>query len=54
MVLITPHLVRPLSPDEVPSLPTLPGQFLQVPKGKGIGDGVTDAPPVTPKIKKDK
>jgi len=57
MVLITPHLVRPLSPDEVPPLPTLPGQFLQVPKGKGNGgdgSGVTDAPPVLPKIKKDK
>jgi hypothetical protein len=35
----------------------MPGQFLQVPKAKGTagpGDGVTDAPAVTPKIKKDK
>ena len=58
MVLITPHLVRPLAPDEIPPLPTLPGQFLQVPKGKGPGgdgDGaVTDAPPVGPKVKKQK
>ncbi len=55
MVLITPHLVRPLSPDEVPALPTLPGQFLQTPKAKGTGgpgDGVTDAPPMAPKPKK--
>ncbi len=55
MVLITPHLVRPLSPDEVPPLPTLPGQFLQPGKGKGVGgpgDGVTDAPPVATKPKK--
>jgi pilus assembly protein CpaC len=28
MVLVTPHLVRPLNPDEVPSLPTVPGKFL--------------------------
>lgn len=31
MVLITPRLVRPLDPDEVPSLPTQPGVFLQSP-----------------------
>jgi pilus assembly protein CpaC len=29
LVLITPRLVRALDPDEVPPLPTLPGQFLQ-------------------------
>ena len=29
MVLITPRLVRPLDPDEVPPLPTLPGRFLK-------------------------
>lgn len=29
MVLITPHLVRPLNPDEVPSLPTDQEQFIQ-------------------------
>ena len=28
LVLITPRLVRPLNPDEVPPLPTLPGRFL--------------------------
>ncbi len=28
MVLITPRLVRPLDPDEVPALPTRPGSFL--------------------------
>jgi pilus assembly protein CpaC len=49
LVLITPRLVRPLDPDEVPPLPTLPGQFL--PPGDDIGSqfqgggGVVDAPP---------
>ena len=28
MVLVTPRLVRPLNPDEVPPLPTMPGRFL--------------------------
>lgn len=36
MVLITPRLVRPLDPDEVPPLPTQPRQFLPAP-GPGIG-----------------
>jgi pilus assembly protein CpaC len=31
MVLVTPHLVRPLNPDEVPALPTQPGRFLPAP-----------------------
>ena len=31
MVLITPRLVRPLDPDEVPPLPTNSDQFLRVP-----------------------
>ncbi|HJZ77045.1 MAG TPA: type II and III secretion system protein family protein [Vicinamibacterales bacterium] len=31
MVLVTPRLVRPLNPDEVPPLPTLPQRFLQPP-----------------------
>ena len=31
MVLITPRLVRPLDPDEVPPLPTNSDQFLKVP-----------------------
>ena len=28
LVLVTPHLVRPMNPDEVPPLPTLPAKFL--------------------------
>jgi pilus assembly protein CpaC len=49
LVLITPRLVRALDPDEVPPLPTLPGQFL--PSGDDIGEqiqgggGAIDAPP---------
>lgn len=49
LVLITPRLVRALDPDEVPPLPTLPGQFL--PSGDDIGEqiqgggGAVDAPP---------
>jgi pilus assembly protein CpaC len=31
MVLVTPRLVRPLNPDEVPPLPTLPDRFLPAP-----------------------
>lgn len=52
MVLITPRLVRPLDPDEVPSLPTVPGRFL--PPGEDIGEhmngggGAVDAPPAAP------
>jgi len=51
MVLITPHLVRPLDPDEVPPLPTDPTRFLR-PGGSGVGDalqgggGTVDAPRV--------
>jgi pilus assembly protein CpaC len=49
MVLITPQLVRPLEPDEVPRLPVNPKRFLP---GQGIGSdlqgggGLVDAPPV--------
>ncbi len=49
MVLITPQLVRPLEPDEVPKLPVDPKRFLP---GQGIGSdlqgggGLVDAPPV--------
>ena len=49
LVLITPRLVLPLDPDEVPPLPTLPGRFL--PSGDDIGEqlqgggGTVDAPP---------
>jgi pilus assembly protein CpaC len=47
MVLITPQLVRPLDPDEVPALPTSPKAFIKddVKEGK---PGVADAPPVPP------
>jgi pilus assembly protein CpaC len=51
IVIVTPRLVRPLNPDEVPPLPTLPGVFL--PAGDDIGaqleggGGVVDAPAVT-------
>jgi hypothetical protein len=31
MVLVTPRLVKPLEPDEVPPLPTQPKQFLPPP-----------------------
>ena len=50
MVLITPRLVRPLDPDEVPPLPNLPKKFLQ--PGDDIGQklegggGPVDAPSV--------
>jgi pilus assembly protein CpaC len=50
LVIVTPRLVRPLNPDEVPPLPTLPGRFL--PSGDDIGEqlqgggGTIDAPPV--------
>jgi pilus assembly protein CpaC len=50
MVLITPRLVRPLDPDEVPALPTMPGFFLK--PGDEIGGalqgggGPMDAPQV--------
>jgi pilus assembly protein CpaC len=42
MVLITPRLVRPLDPDEVPPLPTTPRQFLP-PDQEGAP---SDGPPV--------
>jgi len=40
MVLITPRLVRPLDPDEVPPLPTRFKPFLP---GGGVGKGMEDA-----------
>ena len=48
MVLITPRLVRPLDPDEVPPLPTRPKSFLPAPTGDEEGQPVdqpTAAPP---------
>jgi len=60
MVLITPQLVRPLDPDEVPALPTSPSRFLQAPgdEAKKKEGGMVDAPavapkPVPPAVKKD-
>jgi pilus assembly protein CpaC len=50
MVLITPRLVRPLDPDEVPPLPTRFKPFLGGPGGSGgvgqgfEGAGMVDAP----------
>jgi pilus assembly protein CpaC len=46
MVLVTPRLVRPLNPDEVPPLPTMPGRFLN-----SGDDNAVDAPPANPKGK---
>jgi pilus assembly protein CpaC len=48
MVLITPRLVQPLDPDEVPPLPTRPRRFLPAPTGDAgdevDGGGTVDAP----------
>jgi pilus assembly protein CpaC len=47
MVLITPRLVRPLDPDEVPALPTTPSKFLRNEDIGGLmegGGGTVDAP----------
>jgi pilus assembly protein CpaC len=49
MVLITPRLVQPLDPDEVPPLPTRPRRFLPAPapdtEDEPAGGGTVDAPP---------
>jgi pilus assembly protein CpaC len=46
MVLITPRLVRPLDPDEVPPLPTRPKAFLPAPTGdEDSGSTPETAPP---------
>jgi pilus assembly protein CpaC len=54
MVLITPRLVKPLDPDDVPSLPTMRDKFLPPDIGKVIegGAGTVDAPAVKPPAKK--
>jgi len=39
MVLVTPRLVRPLNPDEVPPLPTQPMRFLPAPEAPGAKPG---------------
>jgi pilus assembly protein CpaC len=44
MVLITPRLVRPLDPDEVPPLPTRPKSFLPAPTGEEDDKPPADAP----------
>jgi pilus assembly protein CpaC len=44
LVLITPRLVRALDPDEVPPLPTLPGEFLKREEGEDLGTQLSDAP----------
>jgi pilus assembly protein CpaC len=50
MVLITPRLVRPLDPDEVPPLPTNSDQFLKTPaEGMEGASGTVDSPSPTPK-----
>src|SRR5207237_2771669 len=50
MVLVTPRLVRPLNPDEVPPLPTLEDRFIKPEQGIGGdlrgGGGSVDAPEV--------
>jgi pilus assembly protein CpaC len=50
MVLVTPRLVRPLNPDEVPPLPTLENRFIRPESGIGGelrgGGGSVDAPEV--------
>ncbi len=38
MVLVTPRLVKPLDPDEVPPLPTLPKKFLPPPGSEGMSE----------------
>jgi pilus assembly protein CpaC len=50
MVLITPRLVRPLDPDEVPPLPTMPRQFLPPEEpGSAPADGpAVDVEPAAP------
>ena len=48
VVIITPHLVRPLEPAEVPPLPTNPNLFIKPSDGLGAqlegGGGLVDAP----------
>ena len=42
LVLITPRLVRALNPDEVPTLPTMPGRFLPSESELGASGGSKD------------
>jgi pilus assembly protein CpaC len=50
MVLITPQLVRPLDPDEVPSLPTMPDRFIKQELGAASGGKMMDAPAAQPAV----
>jgi pilus assembly protein CpaC len=54
LVIVTPRLVRPLNPDEVPPLPTAPGRFLPAEDSIGEqldgGGGTIDAPAVAAAI----
>lgn len=50
MVLVTPQLVRPLDPDEVPPLPIVPKRFLPSVPGTPQKDGMMDAPPAQPGV----
>lgn len=58
LVLITPHLVRPLEPSEVPPLPIDPKMFLKSGSGPGPllegGGGLVDAPAPKPAVKERK
>jgi pilus assembly protein CpaC len=46
LVIVTPRLVRPLNPDEVPPMPTMEAPVPAVPDGGQAGvAGLTDAPP---------
>jgi pilus assembly protein CpaC len=54
LVIVTPRLVRPLNPDEVPPLPTAPGRFLPAEDSIGEqlegGGGTIDAPAASASI----
>jgi pilus assembly protein CpaC len=58
LVLITPHLVRPLEPSEVPPLPIDPKPFVKPSGGPGPllegGGGLVDGPTVKPEAKERK
>jgi pilus assembly protein CpaC len=52
MVVVTPKIVKPLNPDQLPPLPTGPKPFMDIQKfdGKaGTSDAAKPAEPVAPK-----
>jgi len=51
IVIVTPHLVRPLDPDDVPPLPTNPEGFIKREEGEDLGTQLTDAPVPAPPAK---